>query len=301
MPEARTRLDGLAVAVVLGLSAIWGVQQVASKVAITQGVPPMLQAVLRGAVAGPLLLGWMMLRDGGPPLAGMARRDGPLWPGLATAALFALEFVLLFSGVARTSASHAVLLLFTYPFFTALGMHLLVPGERMRAVHAAGLVIAFAGVAATVLAGGHGHGVTWLGDVLVLGGSASWAVTMTVVKASPTLSRLPPGQVLLFQVLGSLPLLVLAAAASGHLVVPDATALAWACVAYQCVIVTFASYLTWFWLVSRYPAGKLAAFTFVAPLVGVVAAWAFLGEAITPALLAGLAGVVLGLWLVNRV
>ena len=66
-------------------------------------------------------------------------------------------------------------------------------------------------------------------------------------------------------------MLALAAALAGELGWPQATPLAWTGVAYQCVVVCFASYLTWFWLVARYPAGRLSAFTFLTPLLGVLA------------------------------
>jgi len=63
------------------------------------------------------------------------------------------------------------------------------------------------------------------------------------------------------------------------------------------VIVAFASYLAWFWLLTRYLAGRLAVFSFLAPLFGVVFGVMILGEPMTPwfaaaALLVG-AGIVL--------
>ena len=82
--------------------------------------------------------------------------------------------------------------------------------------------------------------------------------------------------------------------------VPVASGYAWLSLAYQGVVIAFASYLTWFWLVSRYPAGRLSAFTFLTPLLGVSAAWALLGETPTPLLGLGLVCVCAGLFLVNR-
>lgn len=55
----------------------------------------------------------------------------------------------------------------------------------------------------------------------------------------------------------------------------------------------FASYLAWFWLVRHYPAGRLAAFTFLSPLVGMAAGPLMLGERIT-GLLAVAAALVAG-------
>ncbi len=299
MQRPAARLDALAVGVMLLLCACWGVQQVASKVALTQGMPPLLQALLRSAVAGPLLLAWFAARWGRAGLASLFARDGTLRAGLLTSVLFALEFVLLFRGVQRTSASRAVVLLFSGAFFTAIGAHLLVPGERLRLVNAAGLVLAFLGVAATMGNGSAGGG-SLQGDAMVLGAAAAWGFTTVVVKASPRLAAAPPEKVLAYQLFGSVPILLVAAWAWGELRVPEASVLAWVSLAYQCVVVAFASYLTWYWLVGRYPAGRLAAFSFFTPLLGVVAAWLLLGDPLTPMLMVGLVCVGLGLHLVNR-
>ena len=293
----KQRLDGLAISIALLLCLVWGVQQVASKVSITEGIPPFFQAVIRSAVAGVLLLGWIRLRSGHQGLVELAVRDKSWMPGLLTAGLFAVEFLLLFRGVQLTSASRAVVLLFTGPFFTAIGTHLFVPGERLRPVHVVGLLVAFAGVAVTMADSGDG---SLLGDAMVLGAAVGWGLTTVVVKASPALRAVSPERVLAYQLWGSLPLLAGAAALAGELGWPQATALAWAGVAYQCVVVCFASYLTWFWLIARYPAGRLAAFTFLTPLLGVLAAWLLLGETLSPTLFLGLLCVGVGLRLVNR-
>ena len=51
---------------------------------------------------------------------------------------------------------------------------------------------------------------------------------------------------------------------------------------FQTVIVTFASYLTWFWLVRHYPATRLSAFTLITPVAGLAAGVALLGEPLQP-------------------
>lgn len=282
----------------LVLCGLWGVQQVASKVALSQGMPPILTAVLRSMIAGPLLLGWLYLRRGRAGLWSLLARDGSWRPGILSGCVFAVEFILLFWGVKLTTASHAVVLLFTGGLFTAAGAHVLVPNERLRPVHAVGLVVAFAGAALTV--GPGGAGATIGGDLLVLTSAAAWGLTTLLVKVSPALRRCSSEKVLAYQLFGALPLLVIAAGVAGELHVPQASALAWASLVYQGVVIAFVSYLTWFWLVARYPAGRLAAFSFVTPIFGVVAAALLLHEPLTPLLLGGLVLVCAGLVLVNR-
>ena len=279
------------------LCAIWGFQQVASKVALTDGMPPILQALMRSAVSGLLVVLWLFLRRGHAGLRALFTPDGTGAAGVLTAILFAIEFVLLFEGAERTSASHAVVILYTSVFFTALGAHLFIPGERLRRINALGLLLAFGGVAAAFGVRGTG---SLQGDAYMLGAAIAWGITTVVIKRSHALMAAPPEKVLAYQLLGSVPPLLLAAAVAGELVIPAATPRAWLSVAFQCVVVSFASYLTWFWLMGRYPVGRLAAFSFLSPLFGVAAAALLLGEPLTPMLLVGLASVAIGLRLVNR-
>lgn len=280
------------------LCAVWGVQQVGTKVAIAGGLSPMFQAAARSALGAALLLLWSAGRG---ELRRVLRQPGSLPPGLLIGGLFGLEFLLLFQGVAGTTASRAVLLLYTAPFFTALGAHLLLPGERLRARQGAGLLLAFGGVAVAVADAPSGAGATWAGDAMVTAAAALWGVTTVTIKRSPALVRAPAATVLLYQLVGCAALAGAAGVIAGQIAgVPRGTALAWASVLYQGAIVSFASYLAWFGLVARYPAGPLSAFTFLTPLLGIAAGVALLREPAHPSLLLAVLCVAAGLRLVNR-
>jgi drug/metabolite transporter (DMT)-like permease len=66
---------------------------------------------------------------------------------------------------------------------------------------------------------------------------------------------------------------------------------------YQAVAVAFVSYLTWFWLLTRYMASRLSVFSFLTPLFGVGFGVILLGESFSArfvfASLLVLAGIVL--------
>ena len=66
------------------------------------------------------------------------------------------------------------------------------------------------------------------------------------------------------------------------------------------MIVTFASYLLWFWLIRHYPATRLSAFTLLTPIFGLLAGALLLGEPVTSRLLVALTAVALGIYVVNR-
>jgi drug/metabolite transporter (DMT)-like permease len=78
------------------------------------------------------------------------------------------------------------------------------------------------------------------------------------------------------------------------------TLLHWGAFAFTVVFVAFFVFTATNWLYLRYPASRVMAFLLLTPVFGVIAAYLLLGEALSPNLVAGLALVVAGLWLVNR-
>jgi drug/metabolite transporter (DMT)-like permease len=69
---------------------------------------------------------------------------------------------------------------------------------------------------------------------------------------------------------------------------------------FQIAVVTFGSYLAWFWLVRHYVATRVSAFTLLTPLFGLMAGVALMNDPLTLRLLVALAAVCLGIALVNR-
>ena len=293
----RTRLDPCAAAAMVVLCASWAVQQAAVKIAIEGGLPPLWQAGLRSAGAALLLFGWAVSR-GDRSLWRL--HDGTLGPGLIVAFLFAIEVALYFVGLAHTTAARGVLFLYTAPFVVALGAHWFVPGEQLRLTDIAGLLVAFSGVAAAVaggLAAPAGHR-TITGDMLVLAAAFLWGATTVLIKAT-ALARASAAKVTLYQLAGSAPvLLVLALLAASPSTHP--TEAAWLALLYQTVGVAFVSYLAWFALIARYPAGKLSVFTCLTPPLGALAGATLLGERISPSFAASIALVTAGIWIANR-
>lgn len=294
MSPRHTRIDAAAGALLVVLCAIWGLNQVAAKVA-NAGISPLLQAGMRSAGAALLLWAWSSAR--GVKLFG---RDGSLFAGLAAGTLFAGEFALIYWGLEFTTASRAVVFLYTAPFFVALGVHFLVPGEHLRRQQVLGLLTAFAGV---VIAFGDGLTLSsWaqlIGDAMLLGAAMLWGATTVVVKAS-RLATVSPNKTLFYQLGVSGLLLPLASWALGEPGIFAPTPLIIATVAFQTVIVAFITYLAWFWLVAHYPAGRLSSFTFLTPLFGLIAGGVLLNEPITAALVLSMMLVGAGIWLVNR-
>ena len=74
----------------------------------------------------------------------------------------------------------------------------------------------------------------------------------------------------------------------------------WTSLFFQTFIVAGASYLGWFWLIRQYPATRLSSFSFLTPVMGVLAGGLLLGEPLTPAVFAALGLVGAGIWVANR-
>ena len=77
------------------------------------------------------------------------------------------------------------------------------------------------------------------------------------------------------------------------------TRVAWASLLFQGVIVSFASYLAWFWLLRRYAASQVSVFSFLTPLFGVTFGVLVLGERVDLAFGVGAALVLAGITVVS--
>lgn len=290
---ARSRLDGSAMAVLTVLCMCWGLNQVSVKLA-NQGVTPFTQAAIRSFGAAVLLMAWAYCRA-----IPLFRRDGTLCAGLIAGALFGLEFLLIYWGLAYTTASRAIVFVYAAPFVVAVGAHVFIPGDRLNRVRLCGLFAALAGV---ILAFSDELSLpsprALIGDAMCLGGAIAWGATTVLIKATK-LSRISAEKTLFYQLAVSAAMLAAAALAAEEAGVFAATPLVLACVIYQTAIVAFASYTTWFWLVARYPASLLASFSFLTPIFGVVAGGIVLGEPIGVKLLGAVALIAAGIYLVN--
>src|SRR5882757_1975339 len=292
-PSAGRPLSPGAIALMLMLCLSWGFNQIAVKLVLAD-VPPMLQALSRsvGALPVMLIIGWFRgVR--------FFARDGSLWPGVIAGVIFGIEFVLIYRGLLLTSASRAVVFLYTAPFFVALGSYQFL-GERLRPSQWGGLGLSFAGVALAIgVPQANVDAKVLLGDLLIVAGGALWAATTLLVKAT-SLLRAPPEKALGYQVALSIPILGAAAWISGETITRLPGPLALSLMVYQAVWVVGLTFLLWFTLVKTYSASKLSAFTFIAPLFGVVASYFIMHDTLTLAFGAAALLVIGGLYLVNR-
>lgn len=293
MYEAQLRWKP--VAVLLGLALIWGANMAIIKIGARE-LAPLFMAGLRSLVASACLC------------VCMKAKGIPIFPsrivvlhGIVVGMFFGSEFGFIYVGLQHTLASRAYVLVYTAPFFAALGAHVFLEGDRLNAWKATGLVLAFAGVVSLFIRDLASFSISALpGDLMALAAGALWAAT-TVYLKKYLAHRTVPLQTLFYQVFFSAPLLLLISLALEDPILSGFSFVTGFSVFYQCIVVAFISYLVWFELIHRYPVSLLHAFSFFTPVFGVfLSGILILGELMTLNLVLALTLVSLGMILVNK-
>lgn len=280
----------------VGLCVIWGFQQVSIKLAAPL-MDPVLQVGIRSLLAAVLVALLMTARK-----EALWVRDGTLRAGALVGALFGAEFLVVSLGLNFTTAGHMAVFLYTAPIFTALGLHWRMTEERLNRQQWIGVAIAFGGIV-TAFSGSFGRpgaGHLLLGDALGVLGGIFWAATTLAIRSS-RLSETLPGKTLLYQLTGAAVMLLPFAAFRGAIGPQlEGGAGLWGNLAFQTVVVAFASYLFWFSLLRRYLASRLSIFSFLTPLFGVGFGVLILRETPDSGFLIGALLVLAGISVVNR-
>lgn len=291
----KEHLDGLAIALLLGCCVFWGLQQVLAKATLAE-MPPVFQSAVRAVGATALLMLWCKLR--GIPLL---LKDGSLVLGLLAGAFFTFEFACIYLALSHTGASRVTVFLYTSPFWVAALLPLFVKSERMNRLQWLGLSCAFAAVVFALWESLHKSGSGRLGDVLALLAGASWGLTTVVIRATK-LAQISAERLLFYQLACSAVVLPVISLLMGEQwpMPSQLSVFAWTSLFLQTAVGAFASYLTWMWMLIRYPAGKMSAFVFLTPVFALLFAALWLGEPVTPQLVIAIALVGVGIVLVNK-
>jgi len=294
MIDRKDHLDTRAIALLLACCAFWGLQQILIKTTVAE-VPPLWQASIR--MGGAVVLLWLWCVWRGVPLF---ERDGTLAGGLLAGGLFAGEFVCIYLGLQHTSASRLTVFLYTSPFWVAVLLPRLLPAERLRGIQWLGLAIAFAGVVLAFSESlGHSSAGQLQGDALGLGAGMLWGLTTLAIR-NTRLATASAEKALFYQIAVTAAVSPLLSQLLGESWSFSYSGFAWFSIGLQTAIGAFASYLTWMWLLRHYPATRMSSFTFLTPVFALGFGVLLLAEPLTLQLVLALAGVALGIVLVNR-
>lgn len=290
----RPRDTPLAFAALAASGTIWGASFVLGKIALAELSVPHLM-LYRFALASIAFLPLVLhaaprLSRGEWAIAGMAAVVG-----------VPVQFLLQFEGLARTTASHAALMIGTAPVLVAVAAYLVLR-ERLRPIAWVALGASTLGVALIVLqtAGpgdaGRTH-PTLIGDLLVL--VSMFAAVTWILASKRLMARHSPIAVSgLITITGTL---ALAAWVIGRDGLPSRTLSTntWLAVAALGLVATTLSTVLWNWGLAHTDAGKAGAFINFEPVIGALLGVWILHESLGSTAIAGGALIVAGAMVVS--
>lgn len=289
----KDRLDGVGFSALFAVALLLAVNQIIVK-EVNQGIQPVFFAGLRSALAVVFVWGWLRFRGLTDRL-----RWADLAPGLAIGAIFAAEFLCLFIALDLTAVSRASVIFYSMPVWMGILGHFFLPGERLNAVRAGGLVLAFLGTAVAILARPSGGGTQNLvGDLCALGGAWGWAGTAFLARRTRLREAGPEAQ-LFWMVAVSAPILLAVSPAFGPLL-RAVEPMHWVYLALQASVVVAGGFISWLWLLSVYPTATVSSFSFLTPLFAIAMGVAFYGEHLSTSLIVAFLLVAAGIVAVNR-
>jgi O-acetylserine/cysteine efflux transporter len=270
---------GAIVAIIL----IWGLNNVASKVA-TEALPPLLTGALRFALAALLLAPFLR-----PPFP---QRRALTALVLLAALHFALVYVAF--AIAQDVTPLAVSLQLWIPLTTLVAWLWL--GETITVAAIAGLAVAFAGIVVMTL---DSHAFEdWPAILLGVAASGAWAMATVLARRTQGVSPLKMQGLL---ALGTAPLLGIGSAVfEPHAVdaIPQAGWLVWASIGFGALVSSVIATGALFWLVQRREAGRVTPYLLATPVVSMLLGVGLMGDVVTPQILLGAGATIGGVGLV---
>jgi len=292
VPWSKLSLGTVVLAV--AVHSLWGGNAVAIKLSL-EAFPPMWTAFLRFSIAVVGVALWAGFR--GIP---MRPKRSEWWWLVLLGIFFSIQIGVMNIGFEHTSGSIGSILMATNPIFAALWAHFLVAGDRLTRQRIIGLFVAFLGAAVVILQSGHIDGATAIGvgsglvflSAALLGGRLAYTGRL--------LQRMDEVRVVLWQMLISVPVFGVAAVMSENIVWERVGLAPIAGIVYQGLVVAGLGFMLLTYLMKRYSTSVITSFNFVSPISGVLLSVLLLGDKITFHVLAGVALVGTGLYLVAR-
>tara|TARA_B100001540_G_C15721806_1_gene603412 strand:+ start:240 stop:1067 length:828 start_codon:yes stop_codon:yes gene_type:complete len=269
-----------------------GLNQVLVKI-VNSGIQPVFQAGLRSllAIIPVIIIVKLLNRD-------LTLEKDCILPGLICGIFFGIEFIFLFLSLDYTSVAHSSILFYSMPVWLCIASHYLIPGEKFTILKVAGLFLSVSGIFIALSINTYEQNISFIGDILALLASLLWAAIVILVKIS-SLRKTSPEIQLLFQLVVSSLILIPISFFFGDFI-RDISFEIILIFLFQIIVIISIGFLVWFWILSIYPASKMASFSFLAPMFGVMFGWLILDEQINIYILSSLFLVCTGIVLINK-
>ncbi len=281
----------------------WAMNFIVGKIAL-RSFPPLLLSMLRTTMAGALILPVYVWRRSRRPLPdghgsvrgnGGSVRDVPVLLLLGVLGVAANQ-VLFVAGLSRTSVAHSSLVIGLTPVLVlvaaaAFGL------EQLTARKFAGMAIALAGILA--LNSSKTGLASISGDLLIFCSTSTFALfTVGGKRVSTRVSALTMNT--FAYVGGAVALLPIGLWYWPRFSFASVPAAAWATVAYMAALPSVVCYLIYYHALTKIPASRVSAFSYLQPLLASAAGALVLGERITGNILGGGLLVLAGVYLTER-
>ncbi len=293
MPPTRTKLYGL----ISLMTFFWSINYVVAKIAL-RSFPALLIGPLRAATAALLLLPvFLFLRP--DPAERWSKREVI---ELALLGVFGITLnqVFFVVGMSSTSVAHAALVIATTPLQVLL-LASLRGQESVTARKLAGLGVAIAGIAVLNLGdlGKATRGASFTGDFFVF--LASFCFSLYTVFGKEVTRRHNIITVNAFGYLaGALAGAPLLVQQSWDFDFSTVAASGWWALAYMAILSSILCYMIFYYALNHLTATRLAAFSYVQPVIAALAGLLILHEPITLPIAAGGLLVLSGVWVTGR-
>ena len=274
----------------------WAGNIIAGKLVLRSVTAPAL-AQLRVVAAG-LIFAVLFFAWRGRPSLRLSRRE---WGLLAVIALFGITLNQLFfiGGIGKTSAAHAGLIVSLGPVLVLI-LSCALRLEELTLLKSVGAIVSFAGVAVlTTGKAAHSSGASWLGDAILLAGSAIFAYYTILVKEVADRYDTLTLNTLIFAI-GALWMLPFGAQAVAHTHWKSLTVEAWGGFVFMVIFGSVLSYLFFAFALTELTASRVAAFSYLQPVIATVLGILLLRETVNPRVIAGGALILVGVYLAER-
>ena len=276
MPESADRRQ-LANLLMLVTATCWAGNIVAGKEALT-GFPPLALAQVRVIAAAAIFAALASLRRGAFHLPAARRHRVTI--ALSALTGVTLNQLLFIGGLARTSALHAGLVVGLGPVIVLL-LSAVRRHERITLWKLCGIGTAFLGMALLLFERvGQSGQAGWLGDLIVLSGSTAFAFYTILVKEISGIYDDLTMNAAIF-VLGALLMLPLGTGATLAISWRGIPARAWLGLAFMAICGSVIGYVIYGFALRHLPASRVAAFTYLQPVITAALAVWLVNESVT--------------------
>ncbi|MGI0054119.1 MAG: DMT family transporter [Thermoplasmata archaeon] len=292
-PASGAASDRTSALLFLSMSLAWGVNYLFVVVGL-QYATALWLAALRAGVGALGVLVYLAIVSRSSALDARGKRDA-LIIGLPNTAIF---LGLWFVAAPQVPAGETAILIYTFPLWVALFTPWIL-GGRLSGRHWSAIAVGFFGIVLISQPWALGTGtIAPIALAELLGAAVSWAFG-TVVFQRRFRGSVEMREANFYQLLGGSAALFVLALAFNPTELPRSAPNLWIAVAWIGVFGTAYAYIAWFYLLARIPAATLSAYTFLVPLIALVAASIFFGESFTLAEFAGIGLVLLSIYWIS--